>query len=360
MTADPLPITKASSRFGALDGLRGVSAIYIIGIHVTSLAIFSGARLAVDFFFILSGFVLAPAFVRAHQQTPLARKFVRARIFRLLPLQIVVTLTLAGMLVIESLYRHAKHTGGPSSVFRGKFALAHLPEHLTMLQSVVGPGNTWVEPSWTVSTEFLINVILITALLLIAPRFALPVLLVTALVGAWLTVRGPADDIHGWPSIWRGLLDITLGVITRQIWLKYHETISRKLAGVRATIVETVVLVLAVVVFANRPGLEHLAKLPALALWVVGVLVFAHQGGFWSKVLTSAPILALGTWSYGIYLWHVVVAFPLNELPWKFNNWVFLLMVIAGTLIVASFTYRTIEAPMQEWGRHAGRKQVAK
>jgi peptidoglycan/LPS O-acetylase OafA/YrhL len=57
--ADP----PALGRFVALDGLRGLAALAVITDHVPSIllqTLLPGRTLAVDFFFVLSGFVLAP------------------------------------------------------------------------------------------------------------------------------------------------------------------------------------------------------------------------------------------------------------------------------------------------------------
>lgn len=53
------------AKFVALDGLRGFAAIFVVALHVCNmLAIWrrSSAYLAVDLFFILSGFVVAYAY----------------------------------------------------------------------------------------------------------------------------------------------------------------------------------------------------------------------------------------------------------------------------------------------------------
>ena len=56
-------------RFQALDALRGVAALTVMGFHfqgtlpALSNEITRSSWLFVDFFFVLSGFVLAPAFL---------------------------------------------------------------------------------------------------------------------------------------------------------------------------------------------------------------------------------------------------------------------------------------------------------
>ena len=50
------------SRYDALDGLRGIAAIAVMLLHISQGAIFKNAYVAVDLFFMLSGFVIAHSY----------------------------------------------------------------------------------------------------------------------------------------------------------------------------------------------------------------------------------------------------------------------------------------------------------
>ncbi len=109
MTADilqqpvsaPLAPVVASARdersFHTLDGLRGVAALAVAVIHITGFTHrnFLGGRhivfggLAVDFFFVLSGFVIAHAYGRKLTQGMGLGGFLRVRIIRLWPLYVL-------------------------------------------------------------------------------------------------------------------------------------------------------------------------------------------------------------------------------------------------------------------------------
>ncbi|MEM5368818.1 acyltransferase [Paraburkholderia azotifigens] len=81
---------KNPSRFVLLDGLRGVAAFIVLVFHLVqqhTLTALPYAGLAVDFFYVLSGFVIAYAYERkilSGQVQP--REFIEARIKRLYPL----------------------------------------------------------------------------------------------------------------------------------------------------------------------------------------------------------------------------------------------------------------------------------
>lgn len=74
----------------SLDGLRGVAALAVVSLHYASLhgyaGILPGATLAVDFFFMLSGFVLSFAYTARLNDRAFLPRFMMLRVIRLWPL----------------------------------------------------------------------------------------------------------------------------------------------------------------------------------------------------------------------------------------------------------------------------------
>jgi peptidoglycan/LPS O-acetylase OafA/YrhL len=80
-------VTDGRHQFVLLDGLRGVAALAVVVTH--ALYFFPPtpmAYLAVDFFFMLSGFVLAHAYGERLRQGMTAGRFMAIRLIRLYPL----------------------------------------------------------------------------------------------------------------------------------------------------------------------------------------------------------------------------------------------------------------------------------
>ena len=83
-------------RFSVLDSFRGLSAIFVLVYHlryvgsgsISELSFFRGSNLLVDFFFVLSGFVLAHGY--AFKKDLKFKDFFIARTFRIFPLHIVL------------------------------------------------------------------------------------------------------------------------------------------------------------------------------------------------------------------------------------------------------------------------------
>jgi peptidoglycan/LPS O-acetylase OafA/YrhL len=141
-------------RIACLDGLRGIAAIVVMEFHF---AIFflpqarlfdlipalGRAYLAVDLFFILSGFVMAHVYGKAlasswREEWP---AFAIARFARLYPLFAVSTIAMAFVFALS-------HIGIESVSFSGR-SLALQP----FLLQQWGFGLNWNYPSWSISTE---------------------------------------------------------------------------------------------------------------------------------------------------------------------------------------------------------------
>lgn len=86
MAIDEVSAAK-KQRFVVLDGLRGAAAMMVLILHTAF--IFPSASLAVDFFFMLSGFVLAHGYGDRLRDGHDRKQFVIARLIRLWPLYLL-------------------------------------------------------------------------------------------------------------------------------------------------------------------------------------------------------------------------------------------------------------------------------
>lgn len=85
--------TATSGHFLVLDGLRGLAALFVLAHHVEEsglrFGLFSRGYLAVDFFFILSGFVLSHAYDRRFAAGLAWGSFMQLRLRRLWPVMAI-------------------------------------------------------------------------------------------------------------------------------------------------------------------------------------------------------------------------------------------------------------------------------
>jgi peptidoglycan/LPS O-acetylase OafA/YrhL len=158
----PVPSMSDKPRqhaFVALDGLRGLAAVAVVSYHVN--VTFGVARwlpsayLAVDIFFVLSGFVLAHAYDNRLAKGMTAAQFMAARLLRLYPVFLLaLALGLAALLA-------AKILGHDTRASLHGFAHA-LPWNVAFLPS----ATAWTEgsdlfptdpPAWSLFFELVVN-----------------------------------------------------------------------------------------------------------------------------------------------------------------------------------------------------------
>lgn len=169
----------ATDRFVQLDALRFFFAVIVVLGHAFGFpqTLVHGA-FAVDFFFILSGFVLSHALIGRPVS---AAGFAWARLARLYPLHL---LTLGWIVLI------ALRTV-PQDLIP---AAPELAVHLTMLQGLsLLSQHSWNHPSWSISVEFIVNILILYPVVR-ARSIAAAAIGVLAAFGTILIVWGPLFD----------------------------------------------------------------------------------------------------------------------------------------------------------------------
>ncbi len=148
--------TEARQHFLALDGLRGVAAIAVLVFHrrwlIETISV-DHAYLAVDFFFMLSGFVIAFAYGdRLASNRMRFRAFGLIRAVRLAPLIVLGALLGTLALVIRALDEH--YMGGVlKAVAALFFAVLALPAPPFLVRQPFATN----QPSWSIFYEILAN-----------------------------------------------------------------------------------------------------------------------------------------------------------------------------------------------------------
>ncbi|MEJ0026928.1 MAG: acyltransferase [Rhizomicrobium sp.] len=374
-----------TARFRALDGWRGICALLVAAHHIEARGflywqpLIRNAWLFVDFFFVLSGFVIAHAYGDALASGPQIRTFAIRRIGRLWPLHVAM---LAALVALE-LSHLAIAQGHPLAGDRAAFTADRSPyailTNLFLVQSLgLYPYETWNGPAWSISTEF--YTYLVFAAVCFAARgrtvrFALSLLLAAggAVVLARFSRYGMRETF-GW-GFFRCLFGFFTGVLAYEAW---RQGVARWLKG---TIAELVAVAAVIGFLTLVPG-DRAGEFLATPLFALAVLVFAGEGGIVSRALTTPPAAALGRWSYSIYMVHTLVlallfsavhmAEPVFQRTWLVQtpdgNAILalgrgddfaMLAVLAAVVALAAFTWRHIERPGQRlFNRLAAPKAV--
>lgn len=298
--AAPATPAFAADRFTVLDSWRGIAALAIALRHINGTAPFlsgdfrGSLRHAVDFFFVLSGFVIAASYgVRLAGGFSLAR-FMVLRWGRIWPLQAVMVLI---YLVLECVLA-VQGTGGVlvgREPFTGPRDLAALPASFLLLQAWIWPGrDLWNAQSWSVSIE--LGLYLGAAVLWRVAGMRAGLIGVALALGALAALQ--LDWPLSYPAL-RGIAGFGLGMGCWSLWPRVRALV---VPGVAAALLELGLVAAIIAALA--------AQAPFLVLdplFAVVVLVFAREQGPISRVLFTAPFRWLGAVSYALYMVHMLV-----------------------------------------------------
>src|SRR5437868_13423529 len=213
----PTSAPAVANRFDALDGWRGLCACLVVLFHfhgyspVYTSALVRNSYLFVDFFFVLSGFVIAWNYAHRLDSWADVKRFLILRLGRVYPLHLFMLLCFVGYETLRLLNQPDAFAApnSPSAVIT----------NLLLLQSMgVHDSLTWNGPSWSISTEWWSYVLfaLVCAWLGMRNGFLLAVALVAPLLLMWLSKSG-MDTTFDWGFI-RCIFGFALGVACSRIY----------------------------------------------------------------------------------------------------------------------------------------------
>ena len=289
----------------ALHAWRGVAAIVVAASHFNTTGYIGGGQVAanaerlVDFFFVLSGFVIAYAYRDRLQRGEIAYFLVR-RIGRLWPLHIA---TLAIIVLMALAGRQIGFT------VHG-WTWSSLPATVTLTHSWgFLDRNVWNGPSWSISTEMFAYLLFAFLAWRTPARLLDSVCAAAILVSIWILVAFSPEGMRSTHDfgLARCVLGFMTGVLGHSMWS----------AGLRLKGEIAAVIVTSVAVVFLPLSLDALTV--PLFLWLV--LAFAEDSGPVSGLLSRPFPQMLGTVSYSIYMIHYPINVALMTALLMFTNW---------------------------------------
>jgi len=351
--------SSGKEHFEVLDGLRGSAAFLIVIFHLfnysfgwdTSLSLVRHAYLAVDFFFGLSGFVVAYAYDDRWTRMSVLQ-FFRIRLIRLHPLVLLgATLALLGY-IFDPFGKAINHTPAPMLL------LAYLTSLLLLPSPPVGgrSGETQAinAPAWSLMQEYLGNI----AYALILRRLrAITLGIIFGLSGLLLILvantRGSLDGGWGYSVIWMAPLRLTVSFVMG-LWLyRIQDRIRRPKIGLLALSIVLVVVFqmpkFPTVGGFSLNGLYDVACV--LLLFPLIILCGAH-----SEAGTGMIRLCKfsGKLSYPLYITHipfvyVVANFASTRHPGTSVLLGWILLVLPFAIAVAWLALKYWDEPVRAW-----------
>lgn len=351
----------------SLTPLRGVAALWVVLYHYNIWAsnlglddyfqIVDQGYLAVDLFFMISGFVMAHVYRGAILEDVRGSylPFLGGRVARLYPLHIfILLLFLASALSARTAAYMATGVFKPIPL-EGARSLLALAANVFMLQGLKAGTLSWNYPSWSISVEFLAYLLFPLALVTVcqaskAAKIALAGVLVALLVYFW-QISG--DDFNQWDgaeTFLRCLPEFLAGILLYDLFCSG--------AGRRflASDVTAMAIFVAAIALAQS-GVSDFVTVIAFALLVP---VSVANAGLFTRLINVAPLVWLGEISYSLYLAHGFVQFAAGRLlaaggidPAKLSQFHSVLLVAA--MLLTSFA---IAAAIHATIERAGRRRL--
>ena len=365
-----MPDARISNEVRAFTGIRGIAALYVAVYHFGLAGMFQGRTrailghgyIAVDLFFMMSGFVMAltyrDLFAGGRSPGGVMRgmlDFLGKRIARIYPLYALASVAALVVVIWAGLSSKAD-----------QITVTKILANLVMIQSW-GISDSYVGPAWSISTEWAAYLIfpLLCSIVLFGQRQAALAWSFVAFLFLALLAELPADTTHvvrangpldlydgrNYGAAARCLIEFLLGMMCFR--LSRHDGLAQRI-GRPWVALALVALILALL---TVPG-SDIFVIPPVALLLVSL---ARDEGAVAGLFGSPLCRWLGTISYSVYLFHTTVAAvaePSIRRAVEFTGvpnakGVEVGCLVAVVLAIASLTYGLVEKPGRSLLRRA-------
>ncbi|EBG6487556.1 acyltransferase family protein [Salmonella enterica] len=319
----------------SLTGVRGIAAIYVVLYHFTNAKIpfIWNGYLAVDLFFVLSGFIMCMVYYKNFESEISVSefgKFLWHRFARIYPLYLFV--------LISTIIIQENESSLPST--------QTLIINFMMWQNLF--NNGMVGASWSVSVELIAYLIFPALILLLANKkwICFIVIYTSMSILFYITTidnpgsSGPLDIYSGIPSLMRGICGFSIGVCCYVLFNKYKSILNV------ITYTQDILAALLIVCLLIK-GMD------VIFVILTGLYISSlyYSTGITGWLLSTKPIHYLGELSFSIYLTHLMIQrnfiFEVNAITEYLNvsyiNDVFVMVI--STLMLSMLTFHLVEKP---------------
>jgi peptidoglycan/LPS O-acetylase OafA/YrhL len=373
----PQPVGGIRSFLPAVEGMRACAAIGVVITHVAFQTghsvgvdgrLFGRFDLAVAVFFALSGFLLwrgHAAAARGLGSRPSTGHYLRSRVVRIMPAYLVA------VVVILTLLPDADH---PSlTVWLANLSLTQVYVPLTLTHGLTQMWSLSVEVTFYLALPILA---LLAARLPVHARVpAIAALGVASWFWGWIPFAAPAGiNPLNWPPAFFSWF--AAGMLLAE-WVHSPIGWPHRLAR-RRVLMAVVVLVAYLVAASPLAGPAGLVPSSAAQFTVktaMGALVAAglvaplvlDRPDTPHRLLGTRPMVTLGRWSYGIFIWHLAaltMVFPvIGEFSFRGRMPEVLVLTLVFAIAIAAVSYALVESPCREalrrWESRRSQKSAA-
>jgi peptidoglycan/LPS O-acetylase OafA/YrhL len=326
----------------ALDGLRAVAVLLVIGLHTNRPSV-PGGDIGVDIFFVISGYLITSILLAEVKRTGSVsmRNFYFRRFLRLTPAFAIVL----GAEAIRSLFVSNGQEIREAILVCGLYLENW--NHVFSFSPTDLMGHTW-----SLATEEQFYLLWPTALLLILNKR--PVVWLLAGVVIMTVAAFTFWRVGNWEMSHYSLIGRPIGLLVGCL-LAFAPRLNMKGAG----LVFLGALVAIALFTDDGPGVSCAAFVPLGASILAAALIASlTPGAMVFTALSFSPLRYVGRISYGLYLYH----FPIFRLGEEYNpGWPFHLYALGLIALIfgaAALSYEFVEKPCLRLKDRLGTRQV--
>lgn len=299
----------ATKKFANIESLRGIAALSVVLYHFDigshfNVVFVKNSWLMVDFFFVLSGFVIALSYINRINSFEDLISFQKKRFWRLYPLHLL-TLFLFVLIETSKYFAETKFglVGNTPAFFSNN--LDAFFANLFLIQNWTLNALTYNYPSWSISAEFYTYAVFGVFVLLAKGnlvRFYLLAIMVIVFSYIVLDEIGMDEGRISGPA--RCLASFFIGTLTYKAF-----SILKTNFSFNNSIPSSLIIIVGIlcIIFMGSEKKGVIIFIPFIFSLIILSLVLTNEYAYINKLLNNGTLIYLGTISYGIYMIHAFV-----------------------------------------------------
>ncbi|MCC8423763.1 acyltransferase [Mucilaginibacter sp. UR6-11] len=362
-------------RFAVLDIFRGIFSSLVVLFHLSAFSatpiinneFIYNSDLFVDFFFVLSGFVIAYSYQFIKTGKELTR-FYKKRFFRLYPLHLIVLLIFVAIEFSKHAASAHVHVNKTDNVSNNLYTFL---TNLFLINSVKLPGIndvSWNIASWSISAEMIAYLVFGFTMLFINRNsltklrviIYLLIIIVSGIALYLFTGSFRLNYAFDYGFL-RGVMGFFIGVVCFSTF-NYTKDYLRALKNSLFNFLEIISLALTIGFVCYGAIYKNYGFIYEI-LFFITILVFAFEKGWLSALLKRSKFLhQTGKYSYSIYMIHTLILSLFNVLfirMLKFppSAYAYLFIInYAIIYLISVWTFKHIEMRFNYSDKESGKK----